>query len=265
MNCQEARRHWNLYYDSEGTPDLFQQINEHLEACPECAAWYRKQEVLEEELTRRIAAGEATPELWDTLRTTAVSQPAVKSSRKTLFSLLAVLAASVLIVLGIRLWPNPQREIEATDLAELSAEQHRALLAGQRPVHFRSASDLEVEGFLRKRVKFPVRCPPRKDTGFLVSGAGTCRFDGQTAAYLVGKLDGGDVSIFILSRDALKTFPQQRGLLNSDRRIDCRKGEYRLAMAAIDKNLVLVIGGASCAKLSRVLQAYGTYPHDRSS
>lgn len=260
MNCHEARQHWNLYYDSEGTPDLFQQINEHLESCPECAEWYRRQELLEEELTRRISAGEATPELWDSVLSTAVPQPAVKSSRKMLFSLLAVVAATVIIAVGVRFWPKPQPVGEERDLAELSAQQHRELLAGQRPNYFRSASDLEVEGYLRKRVAFPVRCPPRKDTGFMVSGAGTCRFDGQTAAYLVGKLDGGDVSIFILSRDSLGRFPRQGELLKRDRQIECRGGNYRLAMAAIDKNVVLVIGGASCERLQGVLKAYGTYP-----
>jgi anti-sigma factor RsiW len=265
MNCQEARRHWNLYYDSEGTPDLFQQINGHLETCAECAAWYRRQEVLEEELTRRIAAGEPTPELWASILPTPAARPvAGGASRRLLLSLVAVLAASVLVAVGIAVWPKAKPSVAEGDLAELSSQQHRELLAGERAIDFRSSSDLEVEEFLRKRVEFPVRCPPRKDTGFMVAGAGTCRFDGQKAAYLVGKLDGGDVSIFILSRDSLKRFPRQSDLLQRARMLDCRDGDYRLAMAAIDKNLVLVIGRASCAKLSRVVQAYGTYPHGGS-
>jgi len=266
MNCHEARQHWNLYYDSEGTPDLFQQINKHLESCPECTAWYRRHEVLEEELTRRLSAGEATPELWASILPTSATQPAGGgASRRLLLSLVAVLAASVLVAVGITLWPKPKAAEPIDDLAQMSAQQHRALLAGNEPVEFRSSSDLEVEAFLRKRVTFRVRCPPRKDTGFMVSGAGTCQFHGQKTAYLVGKLDGGDVSIFILSRDALKQFPRQSDLLKQAKAVECRDGRYRLAMAAIDNNVVLVVGRTSCSKLSRVVQAYGTYPHGGSS
>ncbi|MDA1229364.1 MAG: zf-HC2 domain-containing protein [Planctomycetota bacterium] len=47
MNCKETRRHWNLYYDSEGDAELHFQLNEHLEHCAECANWFDKQNRLE--------------------------------------------------------------------------------------------------------------------------------------------------------------------------------------------------------------------------
>ena len=261
MNCNEARRQWNLYYDSEGTPDLFQQINQHLETCPECAGWYRRQEVLEEELTRRLSAGEATPDIWASILPSATNQTASKSGHsRLLLSLVAVLSACVLIAVGLMSRPKPQQPVAEADLAELSSRWHQELSAGRQPIDFRSSSDLEVERYLRDRVEFPVRCPPRKDTGFLVSGAGICRLGGQKAAYLVGKLHGENVSIFILSRDSLHRFPQHSDVLKKT--IDCRQGDFGLAMAAVDRNLVLVIGRASCSQLTRVVRAYGTYPHD---
>ena len=74
MNCQDARLYWNLYYDSEGTPDQYLQVNRHLQRCPHCADWFNRQELLEDELTRRVAAGDETPELWAAILPTAKSK-----------------------------------------------------------------------------------------------------------------------------------------------------------------------------------------------
>lgn len=263
MNCEDVRRHWNLYHDSEGTPDLFQAINGHLEECTDCAEWYRRQEFVEGEIVRRVAAGEPTPELWESIVIAQRKPEPSGASRKLLLWMVVALTACLLLATGLKFWPQSQQpDAVETDLAQLSSQWHRDLSTGTQPVDYRSSSDLEVERYLRDRVEFPVRCPPRKDSGFFVSGAGICQLDGQKTAYLVGTLDGNDVSIFILSREALKRFPQQNKVLKQAKDIDCQNGDYRTTMAAIDRNVVLVVGRASCARQERVVRAYGTYPHD---
>lgn len=123
-------------------------------------------------------------------------------------------------------------------------------------VEYESQSDLDVENYLRQRVSFQVRCPPRRDSGFHVRGAGTCRLDRSQAAYLVGQVDGNDVSIFILPKHALKWFPRQQQELASGSAHRCREGNYQMVMAAIDQSVVLIIGRTSEKRLWDVLDAH---------
>ncbi|MBI1901418.1 MAG: zf-HC2 domain-containing protein [Planctomycetia bacterium] len=262
MKCEEVRRHWDLYYDSEGDAELHFQINEHLDNCPGCAEWFHKQGRLEDLLSAKVAAVPGDEQLWEQVLQGAMIEPPAPAGRR--FFLLTTLAAcAAAIVLGFfAVLPFlTGASSNSESLSALTATWHERLVAGQVDVPCRSESDLAVEDFLRKRVSFPVRCPPRKDAGFAVSGAGTCRLGDQPAAYLVGDVDEAPVTIFILSRDSLPAFPHQQAALQSESVHRCREGEYAMALSVIDRNLVLVVGRTDAHKLARVLSAYGTYPH----
>ncbi len=146
------------------------------------------------------------------------------------------------------------------DLAKLSAARHERLVAREEIPQFESRSDLEVENYLRKRISFPVRCPPRKDAGFAVQGAGVCKLGEQPAAYLSGRVDAAPVSIFVLPRDSLAAFPHQQEALLKEKTHRCQEGQYAMVFGVIDKNAVLVIGQTEPERLEKVLNAYGTYP-----
>lgn len=261
MNCDEARRHWNLYYDSEGESELYFQINEHLEVCPECAEWFHKQSRLEDLLTEKLRSSNSpapTPELWQAILVKSGLAQSVTSSRRwLLFGSMVALAASLL--LAVLLWTGTNRAA-AADLAQLTAEYHEQFVAGRKTVQFVSTSDLEVDEYLQRQVNFPVRCPPRQDTGFLVRGAGVCRNPGVEVVYLVGRVGDAPVSIFILSKDDLPRFPKQFRAVHRDGIHRCREGRTQMVMAEVDQSVVLVVGPADDGRLLRVLKAYGTYP-----
>ncbi len=260
MNCEDVRRHWHLYHDSEGDAELHFQINEHLEGCQSCEEWVSKESQFEQLIADRLVAQAPDRELWNHVLVGAgVVRPA-SSRRWTLFAIVAC-AASVLVALG--LWPlwGPQGSREDASLSELTAGWHQRLTSGAVDVQFQSDSDLAVEDYLRKEVSFSVRCPPRKDAGFAVEGAGTCRLANQSAAYLVGKVDAVPVSIFILSRDSLPAFAHQQEALAKESVHRCREGQFEMALSVVDRNLVLVVGQVEPEQLVRVLSYYGTYPH----
>jgi hypothetical protein len=159
------------------------------------------------------------------------------------------------------LWTwNRSPALPSPDLAKLSAARHERLVAGEEIPQFESRSDLEVEDYLRKRVSFPVRCPPRKDAGFAVQGAGVCTMGEQPAAYLSGRVDDAPVSIFVLPRDSLAAFPHQQEALLKEKTRRCQEGQYAMVLGVIDKNAVLIIGQTEPERLEKVLNAYGTYP-----
>ncbi len=272
MNCHEARRHWNLYYDSEGDSALHFEISEHLAICPHCAEWFSQQSRLEELIAEKLAPRQPTAPVWEhVLGKCGLVQP-VRAGR---WLLLSGIAACAMVALGAVLWygsglfqPNevamaptsPDRGAGFPDLAKLTAQWHQRLTAGDEPLQIRSESDLEVEGYLRQRVSFPVRCPPRKDAGFAVQGAGTCQLGQQSAAFLLGQVEEAPVSIFILPRTSLEAFPHQWEAIRRHAPHHCREGQLDMVMALIDRNVVLVIGQAMPDRLLEVLNAYGTYP-----
>lgn len=255
MNCEEARRHWNLYHDSEGDSELYMQINEHLGDCPACAQWFHEQSRLEEELSERLAAGGLAADLWQGVLAQAGLTKRSTIRRWFVFGSVVAVAASLLVavILGRPGSAGP-------DLPRLTAEHHDRLVGGRQVVQFASTSDLEVEAYLRGRVNFPVRCPPRQDAGFLVEGAGICRLADSRAAYLLGAVEGRPVSIFIMPKEELERFPHQQAAVHREGTHACREGSYQMVLAEIDQNVVLVIGRTDLPRLRKVLSAYGTYP-----
>jgi hypothetical protein len=255
MNCNEARQHWNLYHDSEGDPSLHFEINEHLAVCPDCAQWFSEQSRLEHLLAEKLKAPPPTPELWDKVLSRAgLKRPA--RSRRLL--LIAGVAASAAAAAAFLLWF--QLFSGGNDLARLAADRHRRLAEKVEKPELESGSDLAVEGYLRERVNFPVRCPPRKDAGFEVQGAGTCKLGGQPAAYLSGRVGSAPVSVFILHRDSLEHFPRQLRAVRREKTFRGREGHYEMVLRVIDQNAVVVIGEADPRSLEQVLNAYASYP-----
>jgi len=261
MNCEHIRRHWDLYHDSEGDAELHWNISQHLDNCAACAEWFSKQSRLEDLLSEKLNTLPPDGELWaGVLGNAGLSRPAT-TRRWFVFSSLATLAASVLLlVAGAWLW-QVDRHGDASSLSKLAATWHGHWTAGEIRPPFESSSDLEVEDYLLQEVNFPVRCPPRKDSGFAVQGAGTCHLDDESTAYVVGHVDEEPVSLFILSRNSLARFPHQQEALSREIIHRCREGSQEMALSVIDQNVVLVVGRVPQDRLTRVLQAYGTYPH----
>jgi hypothetical protein len=252
MRCNEARQHWNLYHDSEGDAELHFQISEHLGVCPACAEWFAQQSRLEALLAEKLRSQPRTPALWQQVLSRCGLKRRV-AARRWFWS--AGLAACVTVAVAL-FWYFSR----PPDLAKLTAAWHRRLAAAEETLPFRSTSDLKVEGFLREQVRFPVRCPPRKDTGFAVQGAGVCRLADQPAAYLCGSVDGAPVSVFVLARDSLAAFPHQAEALHKEKTHRCQEGPYAMVLGVIDQNAVLVIGQTDTDRLDRVLRGYGSYP-----
>ena len=259
MNCDEVRQHWELYYDSEGDSQLYLQINEHLSACQGCAKWFFQQAQFEDAVTAKLAAAQPTADLWQrVLSETGVARPAAVRGW-SFFGPFLALAASLLLVVGVwRFTPHWPSE----HLSELTAVVHQQLTDESEQIEFNSLSDVAVEEYLKERVSFPVRCPPRKDAGFEVRGGGVCTIAGDPAAYVIGQVENKDVSIFILPADRLTQFVHERDILSRETVHHCREGEYDMVLAKVDRNIVVVIGRGSPDKLERVVRAYGTYPHD---
>ena len=258
MTCNEARQHWHLYYDSEGDARLHLEIEDHLGGCPGCAEWFHLQSRLEDLVTEKLAGPPADPAVWTRALTAAGLTQTKPARRWFLLAGVAATAAAVLLVIGgVAHLRTPSK---GYDLAQVSAEWHDRLQSGREPVQFASNSDHDVEAYLKGRVPFPVRCPPRKDAGFSVNGAGVSEIEGRPVAYLNGTVGDVPVSILVLPRDSLTAFPTQRDALRQRGVMHSPAGPYAMVLREFDRNAIVVVGRADPPTLERVVNAYGSYP-----
>jgi anti-sigma factor RsiW len=250
-----------LYFDSEGDPELHFRIGDHLAMCSECAAWYAQQQGFERALREKLAGGAPTPDLWQRVLDRAGIQKLPRFRRRRLVwgaALASGLAAALLV--GFLLLQYAGHST-SSDLARLAADEHQQLLDGTLQPEIASTSDEEVDRFLKTRVSFPVHCPPRKDVAFDVQGASICRIKDAPAAFIVGKVGPARVSILVLDRSSLDSFPKERDhLTQGGGRHHCREGDLEMVSGLVAGNLVVVMGDAPPEKLEQLLNAYGTYP-----
>jgi anti-sigma factor RsiW len=256
MNCAEARQNWMLYLDGEGDPALALRIRDHLGECPACADWFARQQRLEQAVADRLATGPQTPELWArVLHRAGLRRPA-----RRWLALAATLAAAAAVLLAV--WVGFRAGGRTPELAREAAELHARWARNDLRPELVSASDREVDRYLKAKLPFRAHCPPRSDVGFSVKGAGVCRVEGsQQAAYIVGRVGQAPVSILVLDRSSLAAFPRDRAHLEGGRRHRCREGAYEMVSGVVADNVVVVIGTAPPATLEKLLNAYGSY-HD---
>jgi len=266
MNCEQAKQHWHLFHDSEGDAELHHQINEHLAMCPDCARWYFQQSRLEEAVVDRLRVGQPSKLMWDRIRSQCVDKQ-TSAGRQWPFAR-GVIGLAALIVVAIvgMLWYGAAGAGSGggPDLAKLSVALHGDLASGREALKLSSRSPREVEDYVRARVSFPMRCPPREDAGFQVAGGGVCHFENDPVAYVVGDVDGQRVSIFIMARESLAKYPAQHEMLRRQGAWSDRRGSCGVAMGELDQNLILVVGQMDSRRLTRVLKAYGSYPDHQS-
>jgi anti-sigma factor RsiW len=259
MNCPDVRRHAMTYLDAEADPELRLRIDEHVQGCPACAAWFAHQERLERAIRNRLSSGRATPPMWDRIlaRAGVRPRPARRSSRRLVVGvLLSVAAFGVLALLAVPWMGQQPRSALADDAAAL----HGHWLRGELSPELASNSDTEVDRYLKARVPFRVHCPPRTDVDFAVQGAGVCSVEGRRqAAYIVGRVEHAPVLILVLDRASLAAFPHDRSRLQGGRWQRVRAGDYRTVSGVVADNVVVVVGTATEEALEKLLNAYGTY------
>lgn len=253
LDCAQVRRLRALYHDGEGEPQLYDRINAHLAACAACSGWYESQRRFDRRIEDHLRPPPADPLLWGRLLVGAgLVRPS--GNHRGCLALLVVAAAGLLVALLWSLRP-------ATDLAASVLHWHTRLVQGAEAPQLASDSDRVVEDYLRGRVSFPVRCPPRQDSGFHVTGAGVRRKAGGEVAYLTGRIGDSPVSIFIFPQSVRFPASDWETLDDPAFRYGRRRG-YDLMLRRFDRNWVLVVGRTDRGRLSRVLRAYGSY-HDQ--
>jgi len=251
MTCTEARQYWMVFLDREADSELRLRLQDHLGTCPVCAKWFAEQERLEQEIKQCLSAGGLTSKLWDRVLYKAGIRSGQARRRRWPIAV-GVLAAAAMVLLAL-LIVQRNRHVASTEFARDAAEWHEHRVRGDVQPEFVSASDQEVDRYLKDKVPFRVHCPPRTDVNFKVQGAGVFFMkDRRQAAYIVGHVAQVPVSILVLDRAKVTGLPAE-GFHHS------REGTYQVTYGTIADNVVVVVGETTPDVLERLLHAYGSY------
>lgn len=261
-DCNDIRKFFHLYYDSEGGAELHFQISDHLATCPQCKAWFAREARTQGLLDDLLARGQVNPSTWQTIEQQLLTDAAVPASRSKGLWMLA-LAASVIVAVG--LW-SLTRLGDSDSLGRLAATEHENYVSGSWQAEVVSSSVEEVEQRLRPRAGFAVRCPPRGQAGFELKGGGLCRLKRELGVHIVGEVDRQPVSVFVLPFQSLRAFPQMREHLPAEGRLhECREGRYQMVAGLLHGHVVLVLGRAPRDVLVEILRGYGAHHSGRAA
>lgn len=261
MMCQHCREQLDLHLDSECEPELHLAVLAHLAECPACSAWYARQIRFEEHLRQGLRAGAPTPALWLGIER-AVRRETRRPARRLLTRRASFAAAAVAAGILAALWYGvaPRRDRDA--LAEATLGWHEELNSSRAGPEFRSDDREAVERYIRGKVSFPVRCPPRDSAPFRLVGAGYRPLDGVPAVYLLGSCDGELVSIFMLPGASLDRFPHTRSHLARVGDLHgCRMGVNQMVCLRTEANVIVAVGRVRSDRLVGLLEGYRHQEH----
>ncbi|MBI4603471.1 MAG: zf-HC2 domain-containing protein [Planctomycetes bacterium] len=258
MRCEEARRLFFLYHDSELDPRGAEEVNLHLEACPGCRDLWARERRLEEAVACAAwkSAGPLEGFPWQELEARV---RAVHGPRRTWW--LWGANAAALLLLACLLLSLALNRAGPSAAARSAVEHHEKYLAGKSPIQVRGPEAALVRGFYAGELGFDVIVPDGSSVAETEAcpaelvGARRCTFLGGPVGYVTYRIGGRDVTVILgplkppeSVMEAIAAAPE--GLIEEDVR-DCR-----VLMATVRGVLFVAAGGTEPSVLRRLLETF---------
>lgn len=201
MDCREVQRFIHAYLDGEFDEDDRVAFAAHLRTCPDCNRMAQFERAFREKVRQSFvgARGRAPAGLADRVRRALDEEerPAGWAARGLRWAI--PVAAALALMIGAVISTRQETKPEAT-LAESSIQWHRRTNV---PLDVRASSPEAVKGFFSDKVSFAVRPPAFKRKRVKLLGGRLANLREHDAAYLVYRVDGRRVSVFIFDKAAL--------------------------------------------------------------
>ena len=208
MKCDAAKSQVFAYLDDELGTEARQELELHLARCEACRQCVAHERAFRQTYVVRLRPDpvpahvrESVDRLLDGLHR---RRAGALRWRRTVA--LRAIAATVLIVggiaLGMALDPLVSRRDALAELAEASVGQHQKLASGLLPHDIVAASPAAAAAWLRGRVDFNVEIPELKTPNLALLGARVSHLANVPVAALEYRLEGKNVSLFVIPGDA---------------------------------------------------------------
>jgi anti-sigma factor RsiW len=252
MRCHEARQFLGPYLDSELDAKTTQEIETHLESCPDCARVFASEELLDGRIFTALRQGSHSPEVWRQIERRIKPRRLFGLDRRLALRLLPVAAAACLIALAILFWPKQP----SLELAIAAAKHHDAYMDQVMMPEFTGAVPDEIARELDSKLDVAAFSYLPSEHAFTSSGARLCHISGTPIAWIFGRYKDAPVSLLVFKKDELSHFPLTKQKLDTGESVVCSKtGRYQFAVRLVGDHVVCVIGSASMAELERLVKS----------
>jgi hypothetical protein len=249
MKCAEARKWVRLYLDSELDTKTSAEVEQHLQACAECAGLFEAERKFDDRLHAALRKGQRTAGLWDAVESRIL--PTCVGGRPKLLLRLAASGTVILIVLIVAALARPR----TLDLAAAVEECHNAYVHQITSPEFTGPVPEEIARKLDGRLDAVAFSFRPSSTEFDSRGARLCHVQAVPVALILGQYDRVQVSVIVLRKSELEHFPSTKRRLESGHAIACsRAGRYQFAARVVDDHVVCLIGDAPRPRLEELLK-----------
>lgn len=254
MDCNTATARIFPYIDRELAPGARDEMEAHLAGCESCARLVDREVAFQAACRQRLLP-ERAPEhvrarVARLVLDLVAGQP-VRRRRSGWRRALVAAAAVALVAVGAGGALLGESLLRAraglSDLAEAAVDQHQKLTRDILPADIRDVTPKEAEEWFRKRLAFNVSIPELPNDRLTFLGGRISHLGQVEAAALAYRVDGSDVSLFVMPGEAYRTL----GLTRMPRfKLLTRRGYdvivWQSPALGVGYALVSEIGGRSC-------------------
>ena len=249
MRCHEARQFLGAYLDSELDTKTTQEIESHLENCPDCAAVFAAEQKLDARILTTLRQGQRTQALWETMEARIKPSRHWRVSKRTL---LGIPAGACAILAAVALWLH-MRPLEVAVAAEQCHREYVEQIVGPE---FSGVVPDSVANKLGGRLDATAFSFKPAGTMFTTHGARLCHLNGVPVALILGRCQHTPVSLIVFRKNELQHFPQTKHRLETGDRIACsRAGRYQFAARVVGEHVVCAIGDTPRAELEELVKS----------
>lgn len=210
MNCETAKSRIFPYVDGELDEGTRAELEAHLVACGTCRRLVELEHAFRETCAPALGPDPAPPDVRARI-TRHLDELARRSHpprRRRRFPPLLAGAAVLLLLAGAAIGIAARSYLGAPDglaeLADAAVEQHRKLARDLLPVDIGDVTPKAAEAWFRDRLAFSVSVPELPDDQLIFRGGRVSHLRDVEVAALAYRLDGSDVSLFVLPGEAYR-------------------------------------------------------------
>lgn len=254
MDCNTAKSGIFPYVDGELDAEARAAMEAHLVSCQECSRLIRLEFQFRDTYAGRLGPDAAPAHVQEGLRRTLAhlaAGPRRRAGSGWRPRLLRAAGGVLLVALGAAgalLADSLLRTRTAlADLAEAAVDQHQRLSRDLLPADIRGVTPKGAEEWFRKRLAFNISVPDLPNDQLIFRGGRISHLQGVEAAALEYRVEGSDVSLFILPGESY----QRLRLSELPRfKLITRRGYDVIVWQSHEKGigyaLVSEIGGRAC-------------------
>ena len=241
MGCDQKPESLAAYLDGELPADQAAKVQEHLSACPRCAAEIASHVSLRRTLASARQRFRPSAEFKRKMERKFAARP-----RRQIWALeLAGALIAVLVVAALLGWKQSAQRTEAfREVADL----HVSALASTNPLDVVSTDRHTVKPWFQGRIPFSFNLPELSGTEFNLLGARMVYLQQQPAAQLLVAMRQHKISVFIVSAtaDSSRLFVSSGGVKN--------RGSFNVESWESHDLRMIVIGDAEQPEVDRLAQ-----------